>query len=444
MILAHRFGAKRNSFFSSVSSALGAPLHGGLNVFAGLAMFFSTVGGLEGVKLAVRGFVRDGFGPAFFPEDFFLAVLDLSFGLAVLLGSVGSVSRGVAGAAGEGLLLDGNLVVDKFAVVFEGQLRVVVDVQLDLGPSRTHQLHLLLIVELRQVLVLHHLLNCQPPTRVKLQQTTYQVQTRRTRTAPQKVPTVHLLTRCHQLQHVLRNVQAQRLQVLTAGRARPGNHSFDLVHGGSAWKDGLAVEDFCDEAAEGPHVYFFVVVSGAEEEFGGAVPASGDVVGHDDEFLVRRFFHEADETEVAEFGFAVFVDEDIGGLDVSVDEVGVVQVEDGLGHLMNYVLLVPLLQLRVPPVLPDQSVQVDVHVLEHQVDVLVVPRPDHLFQPDDVRVLELSQEHDFAVGALGVGGVGEGVKVFFEGFHLFGFLVSDFPDVSVGAAAYLFADVVLF
>lgn len=53
MVLAHRLGAKRNSFFSSVSSALGAPLHGGLDVFAGLAMFFSAVGGLEGVKLAV-------------------------------------------------------------------------------------------------------------------------------------------------------------------------------------------------------------------------------------------------------------------------------------------------------------------------------------------------------------------------------------------------------
>ena len=42
-----------------------------------------------------------------------------------------------------------------------------------------------------------------------------------------------------------------------------------------------------------------------------------------------------------------------------------VQVKDGFGDLVYYVLFVPLLQLSALAVLSDQSMQVDVHVLEY-------------------------------------------------------------------------------
>lgn len=87
--------------------------------------------------------------------------------------------------------------------------------------------------------------------------------------------------------------------------------------------------------------------------------------------------------------------------------------------------------------------QIDVHVLEDQVDVLVVASPNHFFEPDDVGVPQLPQKHDFAVGSLGIGGVGKGVKIFLKGLDTFGFLIGDFPDVAVGAAADLLDDVVL-
>jgi hypothetical protein len=127
-----------------------------------------------------------------------------------------------------------------------------------------------------------------------------------------------------------------------------------------------------------------------------------------------------------------------------MDEVGVVEVEEGLGHLVDDVLFVPLLQLRVASVLADEGMQVDVHVLEDQVDVLVVAGPDYFLEPDDVGVPQLPEEHYFSVGALRVGGVGKGVEVLLEGLHLFGFLVGDLPDVSIGPTAYLFGDMVLF
>lgn len=46
--------------------------------------------------------------------------------------------------------------------------------------------------------------------------------------------------------------------------------------------------------------------------------------------------------------------------------------------------------------------QIDVHVLEYEVDILVVSRPDHLLQADDVGVPQLPEEHDLAVGALSI------------------------------------------
>ena len=54
-------------------------------------------------------------------------------------------------------------------------------------------------------------------------------------------------------------------------------------------------------------------------------------------------------------------------------------------------------------------VEVGLHELEEEVDVLVVVGADGLVQLDDVGVVELFQDLDFAEGALGVGGVLEGV-----------------------------------
>jgi hypothetical protein len=60
---------------------------------------------------------------------------------------------------------------------------------------------------------------------------------------------------------------------------------------------------------------------------------------------------------------------------------------------------------------------------------------------DDVGVAEQGEEHDLSVGALCVGGVAEGVEVFFEGVDVVGTFVVHFPDVAVGSTADLFEDV---
>ena len=84
------------------------------------------------------------------------------------------------------------------------------------------------------------------------------------------------------------------------------------------------------------------------------------------------------------------------------------EVVEGLGYLVHDELLALLLQ----HLLPDQRVEVDVHVLEQQVDVLLVQRTNHLLQVYYVRVPESLQEDYLTVRALGVRGVLKSVEVF--------------------------------
>jgi hypothetical protein len=89
-------------------------------------------------------------------------------------------------------------------------------------------------------------------------------------------------------------------------------------------------------------------------------------------------------------------------------------------------------------------VEVGLHELEDQVEVLVIFCADDVVQFDDVGVVEFVQEDNFAVGPLRVGGVLEGIEDLLEREHLAGFFVGDLPDVAVGAAAQLFGQSVTF
>ena len=57
--------------------------------------------------------------------------------------------------------------------------------------------------------------------------------------------------------------------------------------------------------------------------------------------------------------------------------------------------------------------EVGLDELEDEVEVAVVAGAEGAEEFYDVRVLELGEEGEFAVGALGVGGVLEGVEDFF-------------------------------
>lgn len=88
----------------------------------------------------------------------------------------------------------------------------------------------------------------------------------------------------------------------------------------------------------------------------------------------------------------------------------------------------------------DDVVEVGLHVLEEQVDVLVVVGSDCLMQANDIRVVQLFQDFDLSVGALGVSSVLEGVEYFFEGEDSFGGFLLNLPDMPVGPRPHFFED----
>ena len=66
----------------------------------------------------------------------------------------------------------------------------------------------------------------------------------------------------------------------------------------------------------------------------------------------------------------------------------------------------------------DKGVQVDIHVFEDQIDILIIVCPYNLLETDYMRVGEFCEEHDFPVGTLGIGGVVKGVEVLLQRLDL--------------------------
>mmetsp|Transcript_18368 Transcript_18368/g.28198 ORF Transcript_18368/g.28198 Transcript_18368/m.28198 type:complete len:220 (-) Transcript_18368:115-774(-) len=105
---------------------------------------------------------------------------------------------------------------------------------------------------------------------------------------------------------------------------------------------------------------------------------------------------------IAEFDRAVFVDQNIGRFQVSVDDFAFVQVLDCAKQVVDDRLNVQ--QLQVDARLHD-LLQVTLCELHHHIDrreVLRVDRLADLDQIDDARVAQLSQESHFSQDALAV------------------------------------------
>lgn len=94
-----------------------------------------------------------------------------------------------------------------------------------------------------------------------------------------------------------------------------------------------------------------------------------DIVG-----LTVCVAQEPHQPEVAQLYEAVLVNEHVGGLQVSMDQLGAVQVLQGFGDLVHDKLLVRRLQ----DILSDGRVQVGLHEFEYEIDVQGVFGADHL------------------------------------------------------------------
>ena len=240
-------------------------------------------------------------------------------------------------------------------------------------------------------------------------------------------------------------------------------HPLQLVHGGGPGKEGPADEKLREDAPGGPHVHPVRVPRGPKQDLRRPVPPGGNVVREDGGGALEpprrerrpsllglhlllplvhliQLGHGPGEAEVRQLHVAVAREQKVAGLQVPVQELRRVQELEGLEKLVHDVALVDVQK----DVRPYRGVQVRLHVLEHQVDVPVVVRPQHVQQPNDVSVAAyLLQEHDFSKGALRVRGILKGVEDLLQGHNPACLPLHGLPNDPIRALAQLLLDVVL-
>ena len=197
--------------------------------------------------------------------------------------------------------------------------------------------------------------------------------------------------------------------------------------------------EYPEDAAGGPDVDADRVTGGSEQDLWSSVPAGGDVVGQHGGGASGVGDRPA-ETEVAHFDVAVGVEEDVGGLDVSVEELGRVKVLESLEQLPGDVLLVNISE----DACSYHSMEVCLHMVKGEVDVSIILSLDDMLKTNDILVAaEQLQVHDFPEGPLGVHAVSEGVEALLQGHHGSGPLLDGFPHHSVGTLAQSLTDLEL-
>lgn len=189
-----------------------------------------------------------------------------------------------------------------------------------------------------------------------------------------------------------------------ADDAVEGGVAFAELGGGDQWFGGhFASEELMEDDASGVDVGVFVDGVGVGGDF------RGGVAGGAEDDALAAFFNATGETEVAYFGTGVLVEKDVGGLDVAVNDAGLVGVVkavtdsfddfSGLG-LLDFFLVAGVVE----------GFAVD----EFHADEEKVVDASEVIDGDEVGVVELGH------------GSGFGLELFFEAFALGDFTGEDF------------------
>ena len=127
------------------------------------------------------------------------------------------------------------------------------------------------------------------------------------------------------------------------------------------------------------------------------------------------------------------VEEQVAGFQVAVEQVAGVHVLETLKHLVDYVLLVDILE----NVRPNHRVQIRVHEVKHQVYVPVILGPYHVLESDNVLMaVQLLQEDYLTESPLSVCSVLERIEVLLKRHYILRFLVDRFPNYPIGSLTY--------
>jgi hypothetical protein len=107
-----------------------------------------------------------------------------------------------------------------------------------------------------------------------------------------------------------------------------------------------------------------VIAVGAEQNFGSSVPLGGNSFG-EHVAILAEVVEMSGQAKICKFELALGGKQEVGGFEISVQDMCRVKVVKSLKELIEDILLVNLLEF----VLVDGSVEVGAHVFKHQVDV---------------------------------------------------------------------------
>nr|CAB3450068.1 unnamed protein product [Digitaria exilis] len=158
---------------------------------------------------------------------------------------------------------------------------------------------------------------------------------------------------------------------------------------GLARHDGLSGEKLGEDAAGAPEINGDTILSGTKQELRRPVPERDDTAGHG---LPLGRVKERGEPKVRDPEHAIVVDEEVGALDVAVEDATRVAVSQPLEDLCHEAL-----DLRLREALPGQcgeAGQVVLHVLEHEVEAVGETGCHDAFQLDHVRVVQATEDVD--------------------------------------------------
>mmetsp|Transcript_27548 Transcript_27548/g.87211 ORF Transcript_27548/g.87211 Transcript_27548/m.87211 type:complete len:437 (-) Transcript_27548:485-1795(-) len=218
----------------------------------------------------------------------------------------------------------------------------------------------------------------------------------------------HAALLLHGLQEAPRLRRPNVRHFFRARRADDVEDELQLVHEVLAGEERAAPEELCQDAAAAPEVHGVGVEPvGAKHELRRAVPARHDVLRHGvDDALVGRVAPRprgplAREPKVRDAQVAVAAHEQVPRLEVAVDDTVLVHEVHAAQQLDHEV---PRVRLGERLRRLDDAVQVAVHELHHQVELVAVLLHDAVPQRDDVRVLpEVAHEPQLAQHVLRVG-----------------------------------------
>ena len=131
----------------------------------------------------------------------------------------------------------------------------------------------------------------------------------------------------------------------------------------------MAVAQLAHDAADGPHVDLMPIVRVPQEQFGGAIPSGGDIVGHLSalKFGALEVLGElTGEAEIADLERIIgSVDQQVLGLHVPVHDVISVAEGDTLDHLVDELPEPAGVDARV--ILLEDLQEVLLDILENQI-----------------------------------------------------------------------------